>query len=201
MHDRRAGIVGTTASGVVYHLSRQLLESQPPGTAGGPAALFRGVSIGAGSHWVVPGVYSCGKALVVDFCRQVEPEAMESFMEKWHLGPENDSTENFTKEEALRLEVESPVWFFFPSYCCGERENIPGQPGLRCRVSSLCATGGHRAGGVLGRVPLRPGFVQSLAHLAVLFPMGLAAGEVESLSFELKAEKVVRRGVFQIQPG
>ena len=127
---------------------------------------FSGEFDWAGSHWVVPGVYSCGKALVVDFCRQVEPEAMESFMEKWHLGPENDSTENFTKEEALRLEE-----FFLPSHCCGERESIPGQPGLRCRVSALCATGGHRAGGVLGRVPLRPGFVQSLAHLAVLLPL------------------------------
>ena len=74
---------------------------------------FSGEFDWAGSHWVVPGVYSCGKALVVDFCRQVEPEAMESFMEKWHLGPENDSTENFTKEEALRLEVESPMSFSF----------------------------------------------------------------------------------------
>ena len=25
-----------------------------------------------GSHWVVPGVYSTAKALVVDFCRQVD---------------------------------------------------------------------------------------------------------------------------------
>ena len=47
---------------------------------------FSGEFDWAGSHWVVPGVYSCGKALVVDFCRQVEPEAMESFMEKWRLG-------------------------------------------------------------------------------------------------------------------
>ena len=40
---------------------------------------FSGEFDWAGSHWIVPEVYSCGKALVVDFCRQVEPEAMESF--------------------------------------------------------------------------------------------------------------------------
>ena len=74
---------------------------------------FSGELDWAGSHWVVPGVYSCGKALVVDFCRQVEPEAMESFMEKWGLTPGNDDTRNFTKEEALRLEVESPMSFSF----------------------------------------------------------------------------------------
>ena len=35
-----------------------------------------------GSHWVVPGVYSTAKALVVDFCRQVDVDAMRAFQEK-----------------------------------------------------------------------------------------------------------------------
>lgn len=34
---------------------------------------FRGEFDWAGFHWLVPGVYSTAKALVVDFCRQVEP--------------------------------------------------------------------------------------------------------------------------------
>lgn len=44
---------------------------------------FSGEFFWAGSHWVVPGVYSTGKALVVDFCRQVDPEAMKRFLRQW----------------------------------------------------------------------------------------------------------------------
>lgn len=44
---------------------------------------FSGEFCWAGSRWVVPGVYSTGKALVVDFCRQVDPEAMKRFLEQW----------------------------------------------------------------------------------------------------------------------
>ena len=41
-----------------------------------------------GSHWVVPGVYSTAKALVVDFCRQVDVDAMRAFQKKYHLAPD-----------------------------------------------------------------------------------------------------------------
>lgn len=92
---------------------------EKPGIALG----FSGEFDWAGSYWVVPGVYSCGKALVVDFCRQVESEAMESFMKKWDLTPENDDTRNFTKEQTLRMEAENPMEFsFHPTAVVNGRE-------------------------------------------------------------------------------
>ena len=66
-----------------------------------------------GSHWVVPGVYSTAKALVVDFCRQVDVDAMRAFQEKHHLTLARDDIRNYTREEAARIEAESPMGFFF----------------------------------------------------------------------------------------
>ena len=188
MHDRRAGIAGTTASGVVYHLSRQLLGSQPPERPGIQLP-FSGEFDWAGSHWVVPGVYSCGKALVVDFCRQVEPEAMESFMEKWHLGPENDSTENFTKEEALRLEVESPMSFSFHPTAVVNGKAFRASRGSAAGIFPLCNW----------RPPSRRGIGPRAITAWICPKPGTSGGfsfpwsrrrEVDTLSFELKAEKV-----------
>ena len=62
---------------------------------------------------VVPGVYSTAKALVVDFCRQVDVDAMRAFQEKYHLTPDRDDIRNYTREEAARIEAESPMGFFF----------------------------------------------------------------------------------------
>ena len=50
-----------------------------------------------GSHWVVPGVYSTAKALVVDFCRQVDVDAMRAFQEKHHLTLDRDDIRNYTR--------------------------------------------------------------------------------------------------------
>ncbi len=57
------------------------------------------------------GVYSTAKALVVDFCRQVEPEDVRAFVEKWRLTPENDREELFTKKERRRMAAENPLGF------------------------------------------------------------------------------------------
>ena len=76
---------------------------------------FSGEFCWAGSHWVVPGVYSTGKALVVDFCRQVDPEAMKRFLRQWGWTEEAgvDQSRDFTPEEAARIEAESPMSFEF----------------------------------------------------------------------------------------
>lgn len=38
----------------------------------------------AGRHWLIPAVYSCGKGLVLDFCMEISPEEIRSFMEHWN---------------------------------------------------------------------------------------------------------------------
>ena len=84
---------------------------------------FRGEFDWAGFHWLVPGVYSTAKALVVDFCRQVEPEDVRAFVEKWRLTPENDREELFTKEERRRMAAENPLEFsFHPAAVVNGRE-------------------------------------------------------------------------------
>ena len=67
----------------------------------------------AGHHWIVPAAYSCGKGLVIDFCMQVSVEKIRSFMEKWNLSLENDSYENFTKEQQMKMEIENPLCLDF----------------------------------------------------------------------------------------
>lgn len=67
----------------------------------------------AGHHWVIPAAYSCSKGLVVDCCMRIEPEDIRSFMKKWNLTPENDSCENFTREQQMQMELENPLCLNF----------------------------------------------------------------------------------------
>lgn len=63
----------------------------------------------AGHHWVIPAAYSCGKGLVLFFCMRVDPEMIRGFMEKWNLSWENDSRENFTREQQMQMEWDNPL--------------------------------------------------------------------------------------------
>lgn len=162
---------------------------------------FSGEFDWAGSHWVVPGVYSCGKALVVDFCRQVEPEAMESFMEKWHLGPENDSTENFTKEEALRLEVESPMSFSFHPTAVVNGKTFRASRGSAAGYLPFVQLEATEQEGYWAACHYGLDLSKAWHIWRFSFPWSRRR-EVDTLSFELKAEKVRLPGPsFQIQPG
>ena len=67
----------------------------------------------AGCHWVIPAAYSCSKGLVVDFCMRVDSESIRDFMKKWNLDWENDSCENFTREQQMQMEWENPLCFNF----------------------------------------------------------------------------------------
>lgn len=67
----------------------------------------------AGYHWVIPAAYSCSKGLVVDFCMRVDSESIRDFMKKWNLDWENDSCENFTREQQMQMEWENPLCFNF----------------------------------------------------------------------------------------
>lgn len=67
----------------------------------------------AGYRWVIPAAYSCSKGLVVDFCMRVDSESIRDFMKKWNLDWENDSCENFTREQQMQMEWENPLCFNF----------------------------------------------------------------------------------------
>lgn len=69
----------------------------------------------AGHHWLIPSAYLCGRGVVVDFCMQVEPSALQAFMEKWDLSPENEAERQFSQEQRMQLELDNPMRLDFCS--------------------------------------------------------------------------------------
>ena len=67
----------------------------------------------AGHHWLIPAAYACSKGLVIDFCMRVEADEIRAFMKKWNLTQENDSRENFTREQQMELELDNPLCLHF----------------------------------------------------------------------------------------
>ncbi|MGN0266321.1 MAG: hypothetical protein ACI4D7_01455 [Lachnospiraceae bacterium] len=67
----------------------------------------------AGHHWLIPAAYSCSKGLVLDFCMRVEADEIRAFMKKWNLTQENDSYENFSREQQMELDLDNPLCFHF----------------------------------------------------------------------------------------
>lgn len=162
---------------------------------------FSGEFDWAGSHWIVPEAYSCGKALVVDFCRQVEPEAMESFMKKWGLTPENDDISNFTKEQTLRMESESPMEFSFHPTAVVSGKELKGTRGSGVGYLPFLieSAGEMEAYWTVRHYGLDP---EKAWHIwRYSFPWSRRR-EVQTLSLQLEAEDSHLLGTpFQIQPG
>lgn len=67
----------------------------------------------AGHHWMIPAAYACSKGLVIDFCMRVEADEICAFMKKWNLTQENNSYENFTREQQMELELDNPLCLHF----------------------------------------------------------------------------------------
>ncbi|MDO5559816.1 MAG: hypothetical protein Q4F95_09495 [Oscillospiraceae bacterium] len=63
----------------------------------------------SGHHWIIPSVYSCSKGIVVDFCMRVDAEEIRAFMKKWNLSRENDSCENYTHDQQIKIELDNPL--------------------------------------------------------------------------------------------
>lgn len=61
-----------------------------------------------GNHnWKLLSAYTCGKGLILDICKMIEPEEIKRFMERWtESGAEN---ENASSELLERLEEENPT--------------------------------------------------------------------------------------------
>lgn len=59
--------------------------------------------------WLIPSVFLSDSSLMINFCRETEPEQICAFMEKWNLLHENES--HFTNEEIEQIEAEHPLRF------------------------------------------------------------------------------------------
>lgn len=152
-----------------------------------------------GSHWVVPGVYSTAKALVVDFCRQVDVDAMRAFQEKHRLTPDRDDIRNYTREEAARIEAESPMGFFFHVAAQVNGKELPMSRGSGVGYIPYQVEASDEALSVILHYGLDPSTCWYI--LRCVFPWRRRQ-QVESLSFRLEVEPVRQPGQpFQIQPG
>lgn len=74
---------------------------------------FSGEFHWAGHRWLVPGVYSCPKGLVVDLCMEVDPEEIRAVRDKWNLTPENDDESHFNREQLMAIQAEDPFHFSY----------------------------------------------------------------------------------------
>ena len=83
----------------------------------------------AGYHWVIPAAYSCSKGLVLDFCMRVEPEAIRAFMKKWDVTLQNDTCENFSREQQMQIARENPLCFSFRPRLTMNGKELPATHG------------------------------------------------------------------------
>lgn len=63
-------------------------------------------------RWYVPAVYLCGKGLVMDLCKQVSPDRIRAFMEKWGLSA-NSGEAAPDRETEMRMDAENPLSVHF----------------------------------------------------------------------------------------
>ena len=140
----------------------------------------------AGHHWVVPAAYACGRGLVLDLCMRAEAEDIGRFMEKWDLHPENDSCENFSREQQLQIDLDNPLCL-----------DILPQPELNgkilqashgCAVSfNPCLPGESEAQWVIEHYGLDASYGWMIWRYAFLWP-GTRRPEVKSLALTMEQE-------------
>ena len=57
--------------------------------------------------WYIPSVYLCEEGLVIDYCKQAEPEAIKAFIDKWDLL--NEHKHQYSKEQREQIVQEQPL--------------------------------------------------------------------------------------------
>lgn len=58
-------------------------------------------------RWYIPAIYICSKGFVVDFCIDVAPDELKTFIDKWDLL--NESHNHYSKEQREQIEREYPL--------------------------------------------------------------------------------------------
>lgn len=66
--------------------------------------------------WHIPAVYLCTKGMVVDFCVEVEPKRVETYINKWNLYEENGR--EYSHSEYEQIHEEHPLNMEFHSNIC-----------------------------------------------------------------------------------
>ena len=162
---------------------------------------FRGEFQWGGSRWVVPGVYSTEKALVVDLCRQVDPDSVKRFLKQWGWTPEigKNDTRDFTPAEAARIEAENPLSFSFRGEARIDGEEVPMGRSSGVEYLSFLPEEGEEALAAVRCYDLNPAQCWNIWRCA--FPWSCPR-QMEELSLCLEAEAPGLPGEpFQVRAG
>ena len=65
-----------------------------------------------GEEWLVPAAYVCGRGMVIDLCRRVEPKRLRAFVDKWDLEAE-DELHPYSADEERLIDTENPLTLDF----------------------------------------------------------------------------------------
>ena len=153
-----------------------------------------------GYQWIVPAVYACADGLVVDFCRKISPEQVQSFHEKYDLDT------NQTRERQEELERENPLNFEFTGTAVCNGKPMRWQ-GMTCSywLTKSCRGEGEaeepEAAAAAAHYGLDPAFCWAFSRMS--FPWAAKRKPaVKSLSLTLSQEPVSLPGPhFSLQPG
>ena len=64
--------------------------------------------------WYIPSLYICDKGLVIDYCKQADPDEVKVFIDKWDLL--NEENHRYTQEQREQIEREHPLHTSFKGH-------------------------------------------------------------------------------------
>lgn len=159
----------------------------------------------AGRHWIIPSIYLCSEGLVIDFCMQIDPSEIQAFMEKWNLNDLEETPQDFTQEQLLCMEAESPLHLDFHSALKLNERELESTHGCSITYNPLLSPG-HTAecetNYVLDHYDLDPGFGWMIWRASYPWPVGQKT-KIRTLSVTMEQDMISLPGPrFQVSaPG
>lgn len=80
----------------------------------GTELCLNGRFIWGGEIWHIPSMYICGEGFVIDYCVEIEPQRVKSFIDRWN--PLLTNEENISDEVRRKIERENPLEVDFLSH-------------------------------------------------------------------------------------
>ncbi len=74
----------------------------------------------AGRQWLLPAVHTGARGLVIDLCMEIDPIALQGFMEKWNIAANPQLRRYLSPAEQMQMDLDNP---FFLNYSPGIQVN------------------------------------------------------------------------------
>jgi len=163
---------------------------------GGDGKPGREVPIGkhfvwGGEKWYIPAAYICDEGLVLDYCKEADPEEVKAFIDKWDLINENRN--RYNSEQREQIEREHPLNVNFYGRVTCNFESL--QDGQGCGVTWLpvsCVPDGTRQNETAREILTHYGLdeTKGWAFHRWSYPWGDAAGhDLYALSLRMERQQ------------